>query len=105
SYLLACPVEMVHLILACLSQADLGAICLVDKVLHTLAEPFLYSTIRFTWWTGAEQAPQITSLLRSILARPELAAHIRTVSITRDPFSSQRCRGETPRILVCLSPS
>ncbi|KAK3935293.1 hypothetical protein QBC46DRAFT_422900 [Diplogelasinospora grovesii] len=59
-----------------LSSSDLHALCLVNKALRTLAEPFLYSKIQWTW-AREESPPPITLLLRSISRRPQLAAYIR----------------------------
>jgi hypothetical protein len=70
---------MYGLILAHLPKDDLRIVCLANRHLCTLAEPFLYSDIHFAW--KKSQHHPITSLLRSLLGRPELATHVRRVSL------------------------
>ncbi|KAL2257752.1 hypothetical protein VTK26DRAFT_9222 [Humicola hyalothermophila] len=69
-------------ILGCLPQADLCTLCLVHSRIHGLAQPLLYSAIRFGWqlrcWDQPYRHP-ITSFVRSILLKPDLAAHVRAI--------------------------
>ncbi len=76
--LLASNEDVVRLMLRYLGQADLRSVCLVHPGLRALAEPRLYSEIDIFFYRSAPYP--IVSLLRSILRRPELAAHIRLLS-------------------------
>lgn len=78
-HLLECNEDVLRLILGYLSKADLRAVCLVHPHLRGLAEPLLYSTIEFTWSRRFQPHP-ITSLVRSLLQRPELGGHIHRVT-------------------------
>lgn len=64
-----------------LSSAELGVLCLVNRHLRALAEPFLYSEIQWTWLETDPHPLPITQLLRTILCRPELAAYITSVHL------------------------
>ncbi|KAK3934827.1 hypothetical protein QBC46DRAFT_398887 [Diplogelasinospora grovesii] len=99
--LLSYPDDLLHSILSCLSRADLGTICRVHGHLRFLTEPYLYADVRFTW---EESLPHpITSLLRSTLRRPQLAAYIRTVSLIGASFIMPQYRGTVPKIPVSES--
>ncbi|KFY59294.1 hypothetical protein V496_05721 [Pseudogymnoascus sp. VKM F-4515 (FW-2607)] len=98
--LLGCPIEVQYLIFRYLSKADLRSLCLAHSNLRALAETYLYSEINFGWQKGREvRRHPITTLLRSILRRPELADHIRTISLVGASFR-WNYGGTTPRILV-----
>ena len=101
--LLECNVDVLRLILENLTLADLRSICLVHPCLRSLAEPLLYATVEIIFVTGqrAQIQPQsITALVRSLLCRPELAAHVRTLSC-RDGSRLGRMWGrKAPKILV-----
>lgn len=77
--------EVCQLVFSYLLPADLANICLVHSQLRTLAEPYLYAGIQLTWdqpQGGRELHPHpITSVLRSLLCRPQLATYVRTVSL------------------------
>ncbi len=73
--LLECNADVVRLMLRYLGKADLRSVCLVHPGLRALGEPVLYSKIDISFYRSPPHP--ITSLLRSILRRPELAAHIR----------------------------
>ena len=66
------------LILERLPPPDLRSVCLTDRYLRQLAEPHLYSAVKLRF--SQSQPPLIPSLVCTILRRPELAAHIRTLS-------------------------
>jgi hypothetical protein len=101
SSFLRCPVEVCDSILAYLSRTDLRNLCLVHKGLRTLAEPYLYSEIHFTW---QEYKPHpITSLLRSLLRRPQLATYVCRISLVGDNFFMPHYRGKVPKIAVTES--
>lgn len=86
------------MILPYLSQTDLRSICLVHRHLHTLAELYLYSEIHFAWQES--QPHPITSLLRSILRRPQLATYIRRVMLVGASFYMPHYQGKAPKIPV-----
>jgi hypothetical protein len=78
--LLGCPVELCHSIFSYLSQADLRTLCLVHGNLRAIAEQLLYSHIQLTWEQKLQPHP-ITSLLRSLLRRPQLATYVSRLSL------------------------
>ncbi|CRG84875.1 hypothetical protein PISL3812_02055 [Talaromyces islandicus] len=94
-----CPVEVCHLIFSCLSRADLRTLCFVHGNLHAVAEPLLYSNIHFTWEKRSQPHP-ITSLLRSLLDRPQLATYVSKLSLVGGPFRNPWLRQRAPTILV-----
>lgn len=101
SPLLNSPTEILLLILAHLSSANLWAICLTSRDLRTLAEPFLYSGIQWTW--KVSQTPPIIQLLRTILQRPQLSSLIQSVVLHgEDNFGRNRHHflNESPKLLV-----
>ncbi|KAH8690765.1 hypothetical protein BGW36DRAFT_389283 [Talaromyces proteolyticus] len=100
--LLGCPVEVCYSIFSYLSRADLHDICLVHANLRTLAEPYLYSNIQFTWEEELQPQP-ITSLLRSLLRRPQLATYVSRVSLSGSYFHNPFFESRAPKILVSES--
>lgn len=84
SPLLNCPADLIPSFLEPLSRGDLLSVCLVCRDLRPFAEPFLYSSIDWIWLKG--EVPPIGKLLRSILHRPELAAHVRSVVLAGATF-------------------
>jgi hypothetical protein len=92
-----CPDELLLSVISCLSQADLGTICLVNRHLRALAEPYLYADVRLTWKRSPPHP--ITLLLRSILRRPQLAAHIRAVSL----LGASVFEGPVPKLRISES--
>ncbi len=101
--LLECNGDVLRLILESLAPADLRSVCLVHRCLRSLAEPLLYCTVElaFTGKQGHIQPQSITAFVRTLLSRPELAAHIRTLSC-RDGTSQPRCMwlGKAPKLSV-----
>ncbi len=99
--LLECNGDVLRLILEYLPSADLRSVCLVHPCLRLLAEPLLYGTIEiaFTWQPDRIQPQSITALVRSLLCRPELAAHIRTLSC-RESTQKRSWVGKAPKIPV-----
>ena len=75
--LLGCPADILLPILEDLTAKDLHAVCLVCRDLHALAQLVLYSSIHWTW-TG-DGYPPVHLLLRTILLRPDLANHTRSL--------------------------
>jgi len=85
------PAQVLRLPLELLSTADLSALCLTCRGFRALAESLLYAEVRMTWEPprlGASRptVSPLPLLLRSILARPELATYIRKLIL----------RGNTP---------
>lgn len=76
--------EVCYSIFTYLSQTDFFNLCLVHRNLRALAEPYLYANIQLSWnqrWGLKWEPHPITSLLRSVLRRPQLAAYVRGVSL------------------------
>lgn len=71
-----------------LTRDDLLALSLVSREIRSLVEPLLYHAIRWSW-DEPLPARRVLGLSRKILDCPELALHIRTISLisTRKVFS------------------
>lgn len=74
------PSELLHSIFEFLPPQQLPLACVVCNAFRTVAEPRLYSRIEMVWHSSA--TPPIIPLLRSILRRPELASHVRTLVLS-----------------------
>lgn len=72
-----CPVEVANQILGHLKKCDLRQCCLVSKGWQFFAEPALYTTLEIEW-TRKEDTRFVT-LVRSIILRPALAQHARSL--------------------------
>ncbi|PGH17918.1 hypothetical protein AJ79_00817 [Helicocarpus griseus UAMH5409] len=86
SPLLNIPEDVLRLILASLSSANLWAVCLTHTALRTLAEPFLYSHIQWIW--DRSHNPPIVPFLRTILRRPELALRVKSLILEGNTLGS-----------------
>ncbi|KAF7118125.1 hypothetical protein CNMCM5793_007518 [Aspergillus hiratsukae] len=84
SSILSTPPEILHMVFASLSPSDLCAVCLTHRALRSLAEPFLYAHIQWTWTYS--QNPPIAQFLESIVHRPELASFVRVVILDGEDF-------------------
>ncbi|GAM37858.1 hypothetical protein TCE0_033r08133 [Talaromyces pinophilus] len=93
------PMELCQCIFSYLSKTDYFNLCLVHGRLRTIAEPYLYSEIQFTWEEKLQPHP-ITSLLRSLLRRPQLATFIRRLSLADFNFYNPYSEDRAPKILV-----
>jgi hypothetical protein len=97
-------VELCQSILSYLSRADLVNLCLVHSSLRMLAEPYLYASIQLKWDPDRRQRePQphlITSVLRSLLRRPQLATYVREVSLVGSYFHNSTMNVGPLKILV-----
>lgn len=91
--------EVCQSICSYLSKTDYVNLCLVHSRLRTIAEPYLYSKIQFTWKERLQPHP-ITSLLRSLLRRPQLATFIRRVSLAGFSLHNPYYEDRAPKILV-----
>lgn len=89
---------MCRSILTYLPQVDLVNICLVHRNLRTLAEPYLYSELCFTW--KEYQPHPITALLRSILHRPQLANYVHKLSLVGASFYMPHYGNKAPKIPI-----
>ncbi|KAH9210776.1 hypothetical protein DL95DRAFT_393137 [Leptodontidium sp. 2 PMI_412] len=78
--------DMLMPVLELLSPRELHLLSLVSKASRATCEPLLYSSIEWTWLE--DRPPPITAFIRTILRRPELAAHVRSVSLLGDSFIS-----------------
>ncbi|KAE8371192.1 hypothetical protein BDV26DRAFT_286977 [Aspergillus bertholletiae] len=92
--------EILHMIFAPLSPSDLYAVCLTCRNWHSIAEPYLYYQVEWTW-TNA-QNPPIIQFLRSIVHRSELASLIYTMILNSDSFklSIWDFEKKSPKLLV-----
>ncbi|OIW23015.1 hypothetical protein CONLIGDRAFT_637938 [Coniochaeta ligniaria NRRL 30616] len=76
-----CPAEMLRAIFESVSRADLQSLCLTCRAIRPHAEALLYSRVDLVW---LDEIPPILLLLRTILARPDLAKHVKTVDLSGD---------------------
>lgn len=83
----ALPSELDNRILALLDHDALNAMSKTSKTYRGVSEPFLYRRIKFT----ASHDVSMRWLVVTILHRPNLAAHIRTVNFSED----HRTRGDS----------
>ncbi|KND93461.1 hypothetical protein TOPH_01959, partial [Tolypocladium ophioglossoides CBS 100239] len=97
------PRELQLSVLDLLSFTDLLSMSVVNKDFRILTEPILYSKVEMTWtW---DHTPPITLLLRSILDRPELSGHIRSLRLDGEGFvKSNREISEPPALPVTTLP-
>lgn len=80
SPLLTCPAEVLDLVLKSLSPANYAQLCSVNKSLQEFAEPYLYASVQWTWSRGPPPTPFVL-FARSVLRRPQLGRHIRSLSL------------------------
>jgi hypothetical protein len=69
--------DILYRILRLVASRDLCALCLSCKSLRTAGEPALYSKIEWRW--VSYRTPPISAFLRTILHRPDLADHVRSL--------------------------
>ncbi len=74
------PADMVPLLFAPLSRPDFYSLCLVCRAMRALAEPYLYSNIHFSWEIES-RPPPLPAIVRTILERPELGDHVRSLIV------------------------
>lgn len=81
--------------------AELNALSLVNKSLRTIAEPFLYSTIQWTWQEAHPDAPPpITLLLRTLFSKPQLATYIKNIHLDGYTYRRLELRWKLPKIPI-----
>lgn len=76
-----CPAEVLRDIFESVSRADLQSLCLSCKAICPHAEALLYTRVDLVW---LDEIPPILLLLRTILARPDLAEHVKAVELGGD---------------------
>jgi hypothetical protein len=95
-----------YLVFKLLSSAELHALCLVSHKFRAIAEPLLYSKIQFTWqkrldfYHELESPPPIAQLLWTLLSRPQLAAHIRSLHLDGFAWVVHATRFKLPKIHI-----
>ncbi|PLN78208.1 hypothetical protein BDW42DRAFT_175402 [Aspergillus taichungensis] len=102
-----CPADILHLIFQLLSPAEHQALCLVNRSYQSIAAPLLYSRIHFTWLvknfedhSESEPPPPVTRLLRTLLSKPQLAAHIRSFHLKGRIWCVGEARFKFPKIHI-----
>ncbi|KAF4953316.1 hypothetical protein FGADI_6082 [Fusarium gaditjirri] len=75
---LDCPQEVQLHVAEFVSQGDLAKLSMTCRTLHSLAEPLIYSSVKFEW-TREFHPPitQLLQLLRTLLEKPDLCPLIR----------------------------
>ena len=76
----SCPIDILLWVLELQSPAELRALCLVNRYFRAIVEPLLYSKIQWTW-KHLKNPPPIVPFLRTIISRPELAAHVTNIQL------------------------
>ncbi|KAL4886173.1 hypothetical protein BJY04DRAFT_213707 [Aspergillus karnatakaensis] len=100
-----CPPEIWDLVLDQLAPSEYRTLCLVSKGFRAIAEPLLYSKIEWIWKHVHAPViqyhyPPIVQLLRTLLARQELADCITTMHLAGYISSHNPCSFETPRFQI-----
>ncbi|RKL21916.1 hypothetical protein BFJ68_g2225 [Fusarium oxysporum] len=98
--LLDCPKEVQLSIAELLLQADVANLSLSCRGLHSLTEPLVYSTIQIIWTRQyCPPIPKALLLLRTLLERPDLRNHARSIEFGGNGFiynDDPPWPGETP---------
>ncbi|ENH67880.1 hypothetical protein FOC1_g10005306 [Fusarium oxysporum f. sp. cubense race 1] len=98
--LLDCPKEVQLSIAELLLQADVANLSLSCRGLHSLTEPLVYSTIQIIWTRQYyPPIPKALLLLRTLLERPDLRNHVRSIEFGGNGFidyDDPPWPGETP---------
>lgn len=90
--LLDCPQEIFDDIIRLIPPRQLVPLSLVNRGLHRAVEPWIYSRIELAW-VVADAAPPIQLLLRTVLARPGLGRHVRSLvlkELKKRPWNRKR---------------
>ncbi|PWI66053.1 hypothetical protein PCL_05531 [Purpureocillium lilacinum] len=79
--LVSLPVELLQEVLSLLEDDALCALCGTCQTLRAYAEPFLYESITYTFYSNDDKdipgPPSIDGLFTAIWRRPELAAYVK----------------------------
>lgn len=94
-----------YLVFKLLSSAELHALCLVGHKFRAIAEPLLYSKIQFIWekrlhFSSLEAPPPITQLLRTLLSKPQLATHVKSLHLDGFAWAGHASRFKLPKIHI-----
>ncbi|KAK4170707.1 hypothetical protein QBC36DRAFT_341424 [Triangularia setosa] len=108
SHLVACCDDVLRLIFDHLAGPDLHTICLVHPYLRNVAQPYLYTTIRFKTWVDRDkdwkrETPKthpISPLLRTLVKKPELVDYVRTIHCDGKLYYNGFYRGQSPRMVI-----
>lgn len=66
------------MVLKSLSPINVARLCLVNKSLQGLFEPYLYASIQWTW-ESSRQPKSIARFVRTVLRKPHLGQYVRTL--------------------------
>ncbi|KAF2149319.1 hypothetical protein K461DRAFT_44763 [Myriangium duriaei CBS 260.36] len=91
-----CVGDAEHQVLVSLCPRDLVQLCLVSKKSRASTEPYLYSNISCTW--SVKQPCSMLALVQTLLRRPDLAEHVRSVSLLGDDLNKVRSLRDVPEI-------
>ncbi|KAF5139340.1 hypothetical protein E5D57_003135 [Metarhizium anisopliae] len=92
------PSELIISLLDLLPLTDLLSMGRVNKYMRNVAEPLVYSAIEITW--ALRSTPPAMLLLPTILDRPDLASHVRTLRLQGDGFKNHPEVREPPAFPV-----
>lgn len=95
SPLLNCPMDVFDLILKSLSPAVRARLCLVNKSLQESVEPNLYASVQWNWLSD-HQPTSIVLFVRSVLQRPQLGGHVRSLALMGVPPARSREPDKVP---------
>lgn len=99
--LLDCSEDLLLSILDFLSFGDLLSMSMVNKYIHTLTRPHLYSKVETTW--ALNHTPPVSLLLRSILDAPELSSYVRSLRLVGREFHENPGLKEPPACPIATS--
>ena len=85
------PTELLDAIITHLSRKSKLKLSKTCKTINTASLPHLYHTIRLMWKVDNKptKQPRITSLLRTIVARPDLAAAIKAIDFKATGYTAR----------------
>jgi hypothetical protein len=99
----ALPVELMRLVLGNCSPDDLIALQLTCHSLRLLTEPLLYEDLNYGRRFLRPGRPRLSYLLRTLLHRPELGAHIRYFRIPKgNPDLSSEQKALIAKVLATM---
>ncbi|OAQ67911.1 DNA mismatch repair protein [Pochonia chlamydosporia 170] len=99
--LLDCSEDLLLSVLDFLSFGDLLSMSIVNKYIHTLTRPHLYSKVKTTW--ALNHTPPVSLLLRSILDAPELSSYVRSLRLVGHEFHENPGLKEPPACPIATS--
>ncbi|RDW70513.1 uncharacterized protein DSM5745_08024 [Aspergillus mulundensis] len=93
-----------HLVAKLLSFREHRALCHVNKAFRSVAEPFLYSKIQFTWqknpdyYATPEQPPPIIEFLRTLFSCPQLVRYVKNLHLDGNAHDIHAFRWKLPKL-------